>query len=421
MDYLLIVVTGIAALLLGYLMATLKTRNKILDAGKVDLLKEELQTLRAKIESSTIEYQEELKTSAKWKEKYLQLCKRNEELEDLQTRFSKDFELLAERILEEKNEKNNVRLNEILTPFNEKIKDFKKSIEENYLNNTKDRTALIEQIKMLSSLNEAMRKDAQRLTNALQQDNKSQGNWGEMILEKILEQSGLRKGMEYESQYSTTDEHGKRIQPDIVVNLPDNKHVIIDSKVSLKAYNELINSEDENSRNQALADHLLSIRTHIKLLSEKNYQHAEGLESPDFVLMFLPIEASFSIATQEDQNLFEFAWNRNIVVVSPTTLLATLRTISSIWKQEHQNKNVLEIAKKAGAMYDKFVGFLEDVQKIEKGIEGLQTNYTSAIKKLSTGKGNLIHSAEKIKALGAKTKKNVPERFLPNHQTLPKH
>ena len=252
------------------------------------------------------------------------------------------------------------------------------------------------------------------MTKALKGDNKKQGNWGEIILERVLETSGLVKDREYSIQKSLNSAEGARFQPDVIVNLPDEKNLIIDAKISLVAYERMMTAELEEEKALYLKQHLLSIKNHIDGLSAKNYQHLYEINSPDFVLLFIPIEASFSATVQADTELFNYAWNKKVVLVSPTTLLATLRTIASIWKVDRQNKNVFEIAEEAGALYDKFVGFLEDMQKIGKHIEQTQKAHDDAFKKLQYGSGNLIGKVEKIKKLGAKTKANkqIDSKFL---------
>ena len=256
--------------------------------------------------------------------------------------------------------------------------------------------------------------DANNLTKALKGDNKKQGTWGEIVLERVLETSGLVKDREYSIQKSLNSAEGARLQPDVIINLPDEKNLIVDAKISLVAYERMVSAEDEEEKLIYLKQHLLSIKNHIDGLSAKNYQHLYAINSPDFVLLFLPIEASFSITVQADTEIFNYAWNRKVVLVSPTTLLATLRTIASIWKVDRQNKNVFEIAEEAGALYDKFVGFLNDMEKIGKHIEQTQKAHDDAFKKLQYGSGNLIGKVEKIKKLGAKTKsnKNIDTKFL---------
>jgi DNA recombination protein RmuC len=276
----------------------------------------------------------------------------------------------------------------------------------------KDQTDLKAELKKLHDLNLKISDEANNLTKALKGDVKKQGNWGEMILERILERSGLTEGREYRKQESVLSENGQRFQPDVVIHLPDQKHIVVDSKVSLVAYERLVNSDGEQQRAAFVKEHLLSVRGHIKILSEKHYQHSQGFNSPDFVLLFIPIESSFSIAVQEDQDLFSYAWDNKVVIVSPSTLLATLRTIASIWQQENQNRNALEIARQSGALYDKFVAFIADMESIGKGLESTRKIYDQASNKLYSGSGNLVKRAETIRKLGAKTTKELPQGLL---------
>ena len=260
-------------------------------------------------------------------------------------------------------------------------------------------------------LNKLISSEAQNLTKALKGDSKKQGNWGEVILERVLERSGLVKDREYRLQASLISADGSRFQPDVIIDLPDEKHLIIDAKVSLVAYERLVNAETEDDRKIYSKAHVESIRGHVNGLSAKNYHDLYQINSPDFVLLFVPIESSFSFAVQLDAELFSDAWEKRVVIVSPSTLLATLRTISSIWKQERQIRNVLEIARLSGAMYDKFVGFIGDMENIGKNIKQSQTAYDSAISKLTEGNGNLTKTAEKIKGLGAKANKQLDQKF----------
>ncbi|HNW96813.1 MAG TPA: DNA recombination protein RmuC [Bacteroidales bacterium] len=337
------------------------------------------------------------------------------EMDELQKKFSTEFENIANKILkthsQEFTQTNLKNIGEILTPLKEKIGDFEKKVNEAYDKELRDKYSLREEVKKLYELNSKISNEANNLTKALKGDSKKQGNWGELVLDKIMERSGLTRGAEYETQYSTTSEDGKRIQPDVVVFLPDKKHIIIDSKVSLVAYEHFVNTNDDAERQQFLKEHINSIRTHIKGLSEKNYQSSKDLNSPDFVLLFIPIESSFGVAVQQDQQLFSFAWDNKIVIVTPSTLLATLKTISSIWKQENQTRNAMEIARQGGALYDKFVGFVNDLEKVGKGINLLHETYDDAMKKLQTGSGNLINKVESIRKLGIKTSKQLPEKY----------
>jgi DNA recombination protein RmuC len=357
----------------------------------------------------------------KAKVEYLNLKEKLEtqkaELEQIHKKFTTEFENVATKILEKNSEKftaaNQKNIGEILTPLREKIQGFEKKVEETYEKGLKDQTDLRAELKKLHDLNSKISEEASNLTKALKGDVKKQGNWGEVVLERILERSGLNEGEQgYQKQFSDTSEDGKRILPDIVINLPDNKHIIVDSKVSLIAYERAVNAEREEERQKFVKEHLLSIKMHIKGLSEKHYQTASKLNSPDFVLLFIPIESSFSLAIQEDQELFSFAWDQKVVLVSPSTLLATLRTISSIWQQENQTRNALEIAKQGGALYDKFVGFINDMENLGKNLDTTRKTYDLAINKLHVGSGNLVRRAENIKKLGAKTTKELPRELL---------
>ena len=339
-----------------------------------------------------------------------------QEMEELQKKFTTEFENVANRILKKNSaeftETNQKNINDILSPLKEKIQLFEKKVEETYEKGLKDQTDLKVELKKLHELNEKIGDDARNLTKALKSDSKTQGNWGELVLERILEKSGLQKGREYNTQVTDKNQDGDTIKPDVVILLPDQKHIIIDSKVSLTAYEKFVNATGETEMGQALKEHIFSLKNHIKELGEKHYPTAKKLNTPDFVLMFLPIESSFGVAVEEDKEIFNFAWERNIVVVSPSTLLATLRTIASIWKQENQTRNALEIARQGGVLYDKFVGFVDDLEKVGNSIESTRRNYDSALNKLKDGRGNLIRSAEKLKELGAKTSKGLPQELI---------
>jgi len=345
------------------------------------------------------------------------LATQKQEMEDLQKKFTTEFENIANKILEKNSEKftatNLKNMGDVLNPLKEKIGLFERKVEDTYKQGLKDQTDLRAELKKLFDLSSKISEEANNLTKALKGDVKKQGNWGEVVLERILERSGLNEGSQgYEKQFSDTSEDGRRIQPDIVINLPDNKHIIVDSKVSLIAYERAVNAETEEERAKHVKDHIFSLKAHCKGLSEKHYQSARHLNSPDFVLLFIPIESSFSVAIQEDQDLFSYAWDLKVVLVSPSTLLATLRTIASIWQQENQTRNAMEIARQGGALHDKFVGFIADMEKIGKGISATQNNYNDAMNKLHTGSGNLVSRVENIKKLGAKTTKELPKLML---------
>ncbi len=344
------------------------------------------------------------------------LSEQKMELENLQERFAKEFENLANRILDEKSQKfveqNRSNMDVILNPLKEKIQDFEKKVDAAYRQESVERNSLRGEIKNLMELNQRINEEAENLTRALKGDTKKQGNWGEFILEKILESSGLEKGREYDTQFSITDDEGRRFQPDVIVRLPDEKHIIVDSKVSLVAYEAMVNATSDVDRDRFMKDHLMSVRNHIKGLSEKSYDQLPGLSSPDFVLLFIPIESSFGVTFQADRDLFTFAWERRIIMVSPSTLLATLRTIASVWKQDRQTKNALEIARVGGGLYDKFKGFLDDMIEVGRKMELAKTTYADAMSKLHTGSGNIIRRVEDLKRLGAKTNKELPAALV---------
>ncbi len=310
-------------------------------------------------------------------------------------------------------------IQELVTPLQIKIRDFEQKVDEVYRTEAAERNSLRGEIKNLVELNQQISKEASNLAMALKGDTKKQGNWGELILEKVLEFSGLRKGEEYKLQVSQQDDDGRRQQPDAIIYLPDKKHIIIDAKVSLVAYDRYVAAQTDEERSSALLDHVASVKNHIKLLSDKNYPALPDLDTPDFTLLFMPIESSFGLAVQADSELFGYAWDRKIVIVSPSTLLATLRTISSIWKQERQTKNAIDIADRAGKMYDKFVGFVEDMLTIEKKMDDAKTAYSGAMNKLSSGTGNLVRQSEQLKEMGAKATKQLPATLLDRSGELP--
>jgi len=338
------------------------------------------------------------------------------EIENLQKRLTAEFENIATKILKERSDEfslsNHKNLSDILNPLKERIQLFEKKVDETYDKELRDKISLREEVRKLTELNARVSEEANNLTKALKGDVKKQGNWGEVILERVLERSGLTRGQEYEREMVVDGADSSVQRPDVIIHLPDSKHIIIDSKVSLVAYERLMSAETDEQRVLYLKEHINSLRSHVKLLGEKNYQNIKNINTPDFVLMFLPIEASFSVAVQGDSEIFAYAWERKIVIVSPTTLLATLRTISSIWKQENQTKNAQEIARLSGALYDKFIGFTEDMVKIKANIDRTSNSYDDAIKKMKDGSGNIIRTAEKIKELGAKTgNKSLPTGF----------
>jgi len=344
------------------------------------------------------------------------LTEQERSIQDIQQKFQLEFQNVANKLLEEKSQKfvetNRANLDVLLNPLKENIKAFEEKVDKVYNMEAAERNTLKGVITQLMELNQLISNEAQNLTKALKGDNKKQGNWGEVILERVLERSGLVRDQEYRMQTSFTGADGNRLQPDVIIDLPDDKHLVIDSKVSLIAYERLINCETEEERKLFSKGHVESIRSHVSGLSAKNYHDLHQINSPDFVLLFIPIESSFSFAVQIDAELFSDAWDKRVVIVSPSTLLATLRTIASIWKQERQNRNVLEIARLSGSMYDKFVGFVGDMESIGKNIKQSQSAYDNAISKLTDGNGNLTKTAEKIKSLGAKANKQIDQKYL---------
>lgn len=339
-----------------------------------------------------------------------------EEVEKLQEKFTKEFENLANKILDEKStkftEQNKENMKNILSPLQDKIQLFEKKVEDTHKESIDYHAALRQQILGLRDMNIQMSKETLNLTKALKGDSKMQGNWGELILERVLEKSGLEKDREYFVQQSHITATGQRVYPDVVIQLPDGKKMIVDSKVSLTAYEKYINEEDNTLKTGYLKEHVSSVKRHVEQLSDKNYQDLYQIASPDFVLLFIPMEPAFAIALNEDTTLYNKAFEKNIVIVTPSTLLATLRTIDSMWTNQKQQENAFEIARQAGALYDKFEGFVADLIKIGKKIDESKTEYDGAMNKLKDGSGNLIKRVENLKKMGAKTQKALPESFL---------
>ncbi|MGR8931644.1 MAG: DNA recombination protein RmuC [Gammaproteobacteria bacterium] len=334
-------------------------------------------------------------------------------LQDAEVQLKTQFENLAHRIFEERGkqfaEHNKISIESLVTPLKEQLGEFKNRIENVYDNETKDRVSLREEIVSLRRDTQKMNQEALNLTRALKGDQKTQGNWGEMILEKVLERSGLRKGIEYETQGAFRDEDNRLFKPDVIIRLPDNKDIVIDSKVSLVAYERYCSAEDDVQRSEALKQHTDSVRKHIKGLSDKDYSSLKGIRSLDFVLLFMPIEAAFMAAFQADEKLFNDAFEHKIVVVTPTTLLATLRTIQNIWRYEQQNENARLIADRAGSLYDKIRGLVEDIEKLGNQLGTVQKTYDAIVNKLTTGQGNLLRQATAFEELGVKIKKKLPK------------
>jgi DNA recombination protein RmuC len=335
--------------------------------------------------------------------------------QDAKTTLSDQFKNLANDILEEKSkrfaEQNQQNLDTLLKPLQEKLTDFRKQVDDTYQSEARERFALKQEVEKLAGLNIKMTDETRALTNALKGESKTQGDWGELVLETILENSGLRKGEEYLVQDSHTIDDGSRLQPDVVIRLPESKHLVIDSKVSITAYTRYIQADDDATKTAELNNHVLSIKQHIQGLSAKNYQDLYGVGSIDFVLMFIPIEPAFLAAMRHAPDIYQEALKKNIVMVCPSTLLATVRTVAHLWRQEHQNRNAQEIARQCAMLYDKFVGFVEDLDKVGQRLEQAQVSYGDAIGKLKTGRGNLIRTAENVKKLGVKPNKSLPTKL----------
>jgi DNA recombination protein RmuC len=335
--------------------------------------------------------------------------------QEAKTVLSDQFKNLANEILEEKSkrfaEQNQQNLDTLLKPLQEKLTDFRKQVDETYQSEARERFALKQEVEKLAGLNLRMTDETRALTNALKGESKTQGDWGELVLETILENSGLRKGEEYLVQDTQTISDGSRLQPDVVIRLPESKHLVIDSKVSITAYTRYIQAEDDSIKTAELNSHVLSIKQHIQGLSAKNYQDLYGVGSIDFVLMFIPIEPAFLAAMRHAPDIYQEALKKNIVIVCPSTLLATVRTVAHLWRQEHQNRNAQEIARQCASLYDKFVGFVEDLDKVGQRLEQAQISYSDAVGKLKTGRGNLIRTAENVKKLGVKPNKSLPSKL----------
>lgn len=412
------IVAGFAA---GFVLAFLiqKSKQALLAAQMASAQTEkdnattELEKMRAELATKMVE---QATTVTKMEGLKEQLAEQKQAMADLQKRLTTEFENMANRILKERaaelSETSKKDLGAILNPLKDNIAEFKQQVREAYSLEMRDKAGLREQLKLLTEQNARISDEANNLTKALKGDVKQQGNWGEIVLERVLEMSGLHIGREFEREAVSKDDNDANKRPDVIVHLPDNKHVVIDSKVSLVAYDRLVNAPDNAAYETALKDQVSSLKKHVNELAAKNYPNLPGLNAPDFVLMFVPIEAMFSVAVDADKNLFAYAWEKKIVIVSPTTLLATLRTIASIWQQENQTKNAFEIARLGGVLYDKMVGFIDDFQKIKRSLDAADKAYNDALGKMSTGKGNMLNTATRIKELGAKAGKTIPQNLL---------
>ena len=426
-------IVGIIALSLGLFVGGLILW--IIFQQKVKLLEEKIIFINNSYQSSTLKLEDDLFMQAKTYEDKIQLIESNfneslqfekntkkihvenlkekiELLENSKERLKEEFENLANKLFDENAKKSTNNLSLMLNPFKEQLSSFGKRVDDIYNEETKQRSSLLTEIKNLKDLNNQISQDAINLTKALKGENKTQGDWGELILSKILEQTGLREGIEYSTQGSYTDESGKRLRPDVIVHLPQEKDIIIDSKVSLNSYLNYTQASDDVQRELATKELIKSIYTHIKGLSIKSYEDINAVKTLDFVLMFIPIEGAFMLAASEDNNLFKTAFENNIMLVSPSTLFATLRTVENIWRYEHQNENALLISKKAADLYDKFANFVNDIEAIGLNIRRTEKSYDDAMSKLTLGKGNLLKRSEEFIELGVKAKKKIDTKRL---------
>lgn len=400
---------------------TLKTQNEGLSFEKIQLI-DEINSYKLTLQNE-VQKRENLLISLTQKESAIQnmeskLMEQKLEVNQLQEKFTKEFENLANKILEEKTnkftEQNKENLKLILNPLNEKILHFEQKVEQTHKESIDYHAALRQQIIGLKDLNQQMSKETLNLTKALKGDSKTQGNWGELVLERVLEKSGLEKGREYEMEksFAVDEETRQRLRPDVIIHLPDGKKMIIDSKVSLTHYEQYVNTEDEQEKDLYLKQHIQSLNRHVEQLSSKRYEDLYHIESPDFVLLFVPIEPAFAVAINNDNQLYNKAFEKNIVIVTPSTLLATLRTIDSMWNNEKQQQNAIEIARQAGALYDKFAGLVDDLMQVGKRMDDAKKEYGNAMNKLVEGSGNLINRVESLKKMGAKAQKSLPEVIL---------
>lgn len=395
--------------------------------GQISALEQSLQHNEAKIAEKATEIEtlhHRLSASetrcAELKERLTQESRQAAEkiqlLEDTKQQLTSEFTLLANRLFDEKqqqfNQSSQQSIETLLTPMQQSIAQFQQRLETTHKENIEGRTSLKEQLKQLQSLNAQMSLETQNLTQALKGESKVQGNWGELILQRLLERSGLREGQEFFREKSFTSKEGKRLRPDVILNLPDNKHIVIDSKVSLTNYEQALNADSEGLRDQALKAHLQSLKKHIETLASKRYEHLEQINAPDFVLMFVPVEAAYLMAIEASHHLFEEAFEKRVAVVTPTTLFTTLKTIEQLWRYERQSENTIKLVQKAADVHDKFVGFVSNFEKVGTQLTQASNSYHEAFKQLSTGRGNLVRQAHMLKELAGKTRKELPEHLV---------
>ena len=437
MDITVIILIGLVGILVGWIIGRFTApERKALSAAEEELTRlrgensareqrldeyraeaekrnEEVRAMREQADAQGRDY---ARLEANYKNLQDQMRKERSELEELQKRFESQFENLANKILEEKSKKftshNEEKIGAILNPLKERIEKFEQKVGDTYEKQMRDREGLKTEVRKLFELNSKISEEANNLTRALKGDSKAQGTWGELILEKILEQSGLNRGQEFTVQESVTSENGQRLQPDVVVKLPGDKNIVIDSKVSLLDYERYVSEEDPEQQEAHLSRHIRSVREHVKGLTKKDYNQLHGIKGLDFVLMFIPVEPAYQLALRHDKELFNKAFNDQIVLVGPTTLMVTLRTIAISWRHEYQNQNVLEIARQGGALYDKFVSFVDELEKVGSNLDRTQKSYFDSMKKLSEGKGNLVRRAEKLRELGSRATKKLPDHLV---------
>ena len=411
MSYILYLLFLLLGLAIAYILLN---RSKAQEQRHLYECERELELVKRALDNSAGELKKQREELIYWREtsamqkreltlQQEQLSEKQREREELQKRLTSEFENIANRVLKERSaeltQRSNESLSALINPLGERIEDFKKQVNEAFGMEMRDKISLKEEVRKLTELNSRVSQEANNLTKALKGDVKQQGNWGEVILERVLECSGLTLGREYEREEAIDGVDGNKLRPDVIIFLLDSQRFIVDLVLSLSACERMVAATDELSYGKALKEHIDSIKNHIKGLSDKNYTHAFNINSPDFVLMFMPIESSFATAIQSDQELYRYAWDKKIIIVSPTTLLATLRTVSSIWRQENQTRNAMEIARLSGAMYDKLVLYVQDMKRVKESIERAGKGVDEAMKKMSEGQGNVLRTAEKIKTL----------------------
>lgn len=398
-----------------------RVREMIRLEGRHEALEQELQQAKIALESRSqqvADYQaKQAALEARLEETGKAFAEKETLFKESSTALKQEFELLANKIFEHQGQRHQERLSSVLSPFKEQIADFRKRVEEVYHTESKDRASLLSEVKNLQRASEKINKEAENLTKALKGDVKMQGNWGEMVLERVLEESGLRAGYEYFPQQSHRSEDGDLKRPDVLIRLPEDKDVVIDAKLSLLAYEQALSAETEKARETGIKQHLVSMRSHVRRLAEQDYDQLSDVRSLDFVLLFVPIESAFTMAMERDPRLFTEAFEKRIVIVSPTTLMMTLRIIHNVWRFEKQNRNAQEIARKAGALYDKLRGLVEDMDKLGQQLSTVHKTYKSAYSKITSGKGNLVRQVEHFRELGAQIKKPLPKNLLEEADT----